>query len=130
MTFPQSAAVVATLLLGFGIVFQVLLAAGLPLGRAAWGGRYRVLPPKLRWGSALGALVLGAAAWIVLARAGLVAPGAGSAAVRVGTWVFTGFFALNTLGNLASKSRTERAVMTPITLLLFACFLVVALSPQ
>lgn len=128
MTLPQGAAVLAALILGLGIVFQALLAAGLPLGHAAWGGRYRVLPPKLRWGSAASTLVLGTIAWIILARAGLVAPGAESPAVRVATWVFTGFFVLNTLGNLASKSRTERRVMAPATLLLFACFLLVALS--
>ena len=71
MTLAQSAAVIATLILVV-IVFQVLLAAGLPLGRAAWGGQYRVLPPRLRWGSVAAALVLGAAAWVILARANLV----------------------------------------------------------
>lgn len=122
------AAVVDAVLLALGIVFQLLLAAGLPLGHAAWGGRYRVLPPKLRWGSLAGALILGIATRVLLARAGLAAPGPGSPPVRVATWIFSGFFVLNTLGNLASKSRTERYVMTPITVLLAACFLVVALS--
>ena len=128
MSIPQSAAVLAAVLLALGVVFQLLLAAGLPLGSAAWGGQHRVLPTKLRWGSAASAGVLATTAWVVLARAGLVSAGGGSTAVRVATWVLTGFFVLNTLGNLASKSDTERRVMTPATLVLVACFLTVALS--
>lgn len=122
------AAGIAAGLLGAGILFQALLAAGLPLGRAAWGGRHRVLPPRLRWASLAATLPLAAAAWVVLARAGLAAPGPDAPWVRVAVWVFAGLFGLNTLGNLASPSRTERLAMTPATLLLVACFLTVALS--
>ena len=38
----QSRAIAAAIVLGLLIVFQLLLAAGLPLGGAAWRGRYRV----------------------------------------------------------------------------------------
>jgi hypothetical protein len=38
--------------------------------------------------------------------------------VNVGTWVMFGLMVLNTLGNLASDSRLETMVMTPITTLL------------
>lgn len=120
-------AVVAALVLALVIGLQLLLAAGMPLGRAAWGGAHRVLPAPLRWGSLAAALVLTGAAWVLLARAGLVAPGADLLWVRVLTWGFAGMFALNTLGNLASGSPTERTVMTPATLILVVCFATVAL---
>ena len=110
------------------ICFQLLLALGLPFGQAAWGGQHTVLPGKLRGSSLAAAVVLGAALWVVLARAGIAATGAGSVAVRVATWVFAGFLLLNTLGNLASKSAIDRAIMTPTTLLLAVCFVVVALA--
>jgi hypothetical protein len=128
MSLQRNAAIVATFVLGLVMVLQVLLAAGLPLGRAAWGGRYRILPAKLRWASVATTLVLAAAAFVVLARAKLIRIGAESVGVRTAAWVFTGFFVLNTLGNLGSSSRTERYVMTIATVLLFACFAVVALS--
>src|SRR6185369_13186591 len=70
-----SLAIAAAIVLGLLVVFQLLLAAGLPLGRAAWRGKYRVLPTGLRWASLAAAGVLGVAAWVVLARAGVVAPG-------------------------------------------------------
>jgi hypothetical protein len=125
----QYAAIVATTVLGFGICLQLLLAAGLPLGRAAWGGQHSgVLPVKLRIGSLAAAGILGIAAWIVLARTGLVVPEAESMAIRVATWVFAGFFCLNTLGNLASKSPLERKLMTPQTVILAVCFFIVAQS--
>jgi hypothetical protein len=120
-----TAAFVLALLIGF----QVALAAGLPLGHAAWGGQYRVLPTRLRLGSLAAAAILGLAAWVILARADLVAPGPEPSAIRIATWLVGGYFVLNTVGNLASKSPLERRVMTPLVLLLAACFFIVARAP-
>jgi hypothetical protein len=114
--------------MGLLVVFQLLLAAGLPLGRAAWRGKYRVLPPGLRWASLAAAGVLGFAAWVVLARAGVVEPGPEPIAIRAGTWVFAGFFFLNAVGNVTSHSRIERYVMTFVVLFLGISFMMVALS--
>ena len=128
MSMQQQMAIVATLVLSLVIVLQALLAAGFPLGQAAWRGQYRILPHALRWASLATVGVLGLAAWVVLARVDLVAPGAEAVAVQVATWVFAGFFCLNTLGNIASRSRAERHAMTPVTVLLIICFIVAAVS--
>ncbi len=124
----QSVAIVASIILGGVIGFQLLLAAGLPLGRGAWGGQFTVLPRKLRFSSLAAAGILAFAAWIVLTRAGFVGAEDESIIIRVATWIFVGFFVLNTLGNFVSKSPVERKIMTPVTLALAACFAVVALS--
>lgn len=128
MDLYRLAALAATGVLGLLGVFQALLALGFPLGRAAWGGAHRILPPKLRWGSSAAIPILGVAAWVVLSRAGLVGPGSESSLIRFSCWVFAGFFALNTAGNISSKSPPERTIMTPVSTLLSACFFVVALS--
>ncbi len=128
MNIHVAAAIIAAFVLAILMCFQLLLAAGLPLGQAAWGGKHRVLPLKLRINSLFAVFSLGVAAWIILARAGLVAPGSEPMVVRIGTWVFAGYLTLNTAMNLASKSRIERNVMTPATLLLVVCFVLVALS--
>ena len=128
MLMHQWLAVAAAIVLGLLVIFQLLLAAGLPLGRAAWRGKYRVLPSGLRWASLAAAAVLGLAAWVVLARAGVVAPGPEPIAIRAGTWVFAGFFFLNALGNVTSHSRVERYVMTLVVLFLGISFMMVALS--
>ena len=54
--------------------------------------------------------------WVGLARAGLL--GGGHGVVRMATWVIAGFFLLGAAGNLGSRSRSERVVMTPIALVL------------
>ena len=128
MLIHQWLAISAGIALGLLGVFQLLLAAGLPLGRAAWRGKYRVLPSGLRWASLAAAGVLGLAAWVVLARASVVAPGSGPIAIRAATWVFAGFFFLNAVGNATSQSRVERYVMALVVLVLGVSFVVVALS--
>lgn len=105
-----------------------LLALALPLGHAAWGGAHRVLPARLRLASAVSALPLALAAWIVLARTGVVAVPFQYATVRAATWVAFCVLALNTVANLASKSRVERALMTPAAFVCSVCLLIAALS--
>ncbi len=128
MDTAQWFAMVGSVLLGALVIFQLSLAAGLPLGAAAWGGQHRVLPSKLRFASLVSAGVLAIAAWTLLARAELISSGADASLVRIAVWFFAGFLALNTLGNLASKSPVERAVMTPVAALLVLCFVGVGLS--
>lgn len=101
--------------------FQILLAVGLPLGYAAFGGANAVLPAKLRPASAMCALVFFAAFYVVLARGGLVGVVSESAPVRIGIWVFAAIFGLSTVANTASRSRWERFLMAPIGLLLMTC---------
>jgi len=51
-------------------VFQLAIALGAPLGRAAWGGAHVRLPPNLRVASAVAAVIWMVAALLVLDRAG------------------------------------------------------------
>lgn len=111
-----AAAVAACVLLGALAVFQALLACRFPLGRFAWGGQHEVLPTRLRVGSASAVVVYVVIGWVVLARAGLV--GGGHGVARVVTWVIAGYFLLGAVGNLASRSRAERVVMTPVAVVL------------
>jgi len=110
------AAIAACVLLGALAVFQALLACRLPLGRFAWGGQHEVLPTRLRVGSVAAIAVYVVISWVVLARAGLL--GGGHGLVRVVTWVIAGYFLLGAAGNLASRSRAERLVMTPVAVVL------------
>jgi hypothetical protein len=123
----QLAAGVASALLLLLAVFQLLLAAGVPWGRAAWRGAHRVLPKKLRWASLAAVPVLLGAGWVVLARSDLLFPGSDPLSIRILTWAFAGYFSLNTVGNMTSKSNLERRLMTPLSTVLVVCFFAVAL---
>jgi hypothetical protein len=106
-------ALVGVLLLGGLAVFHLLLIAGVPLGRFAWGGQNVVLPARLRIGSAVAVVLYALFAVLMLQAAGAfsVLP---DGAADVGIWVLAGFFLLEVVVNAASRSRPERLVMTPV----------------
>lgn len=124
-----AAATVAIVFFGIIIAFQVLLAAGVPWGAAAWGGRHPgVLPAGYRVASAVsGIVVFPLLILYVIDSADLAdiswLPGSGPAAM----WVLFGFFVLGTLMNAASRSRIER-IWAPVNLTLAVCCLVIALN--
>jgi hypothetical protein len=122
-----TALVAAVAVVGMAI-FQILLAAGFPLGAAAFGGANVVLPRKLRVASAASTVLFMAALYFVLARGGLFGAVRHSTLVHIGIWVFAAIFALSTLANVASTSRWERLLMAPIALLLCACCVLLALT--
>lgn len=122
------AAVVATTVLASLAVLQALVAAGRPYGRLVWGGRHDTLPRGLRIASAASIALYAAMAAVLIARAAGDEADAGSAFVRVATWVIAGYCVLGIPLNAASRSRAERTVMTPTVLVLALCALVLATS--
>lgn len=89
--------------------FQAALAAGAPWGRAAYGGVHAGrLPARLRASSGVATVVYGVLAALTLrARSGAVI----TRRILMST-VYV--MALGTLMNLASRSRVERALWTPV----------------
>jgi hypothetical protein len=124
------AALVATGLFAAMAVFQATLAAGAPLGAHVLGGRYSgALPPRLRAVSGIAAILLLAFAGVTLARARVIGWPVGLADLLVpAAWVIAGFLVLNTLGNLASKSRFERTALAATTAVLAVLCVFVAVT--
>jgi hypothetical protein len=127
MTVVTLAAWILTVALAGLAVLQLFVAAGRPWGRFVWGGQHDVLPTGLRIGSLMSVLAYALIALIVLDRAGVVDVVSDTVAT-VGTWVITAYFTLGIAANAASRSRSERAVMTPLCAVLAVCSLVVARS--
>ena len=96
------------------MLFQVALILGVPWGHAAWGGQYRVLPNSLRVSSVMSLLVYGFVIWTFRQR--VMHPTAKF--TRVMAWVFSGYFLLGVLMNLASSSRWENFLMAPVAFFL------------
>jgi hypothetical protein len=111
------------------IAFQLALAAGAPLGAAAWGGRNPgVLPGRLRMASAVvGLVVYPIMLAVILAAAGLIADDWLPFEPGIAMWVLAGFFALGVVVNAISRSPPERtwAVASAI---LAVCCIVIALG--
>lgn len=127
MSLEQLSAILACGLLAALAIFQGMLIAGAPLGRMAWGGQHRVLPARLRIGSAVSIAVYAVFAYAALAKAGLVPPLVSETFTSISVWVLTAYFALGVVMNGISRSKPERLIMTPTALVLAALYLVLSL---
>ena len=119
------AAIIATILFTALFIFQVLLAAGVPLGKAAYGGKSDLLTPALRIMSLLSALIFLGAIWTVLTRSGVipVSKGVRGAAGWL-VWGLVVLFSLSFLANVMSSSPWERFLMAPSALLIVICCII------
>jgi hypothetical protein len=128
VSLVQLAAVAACAVLAGLAVFQAALISGAPLGRLAWGGQHQVLPTGLRVGSAVSIVLYAAFGYVALAKADLVPSLGNEVVTAVVTWVLAAYFTLGVLMNAISRSKSERAVMTPVALALAVFYLVLALN--
>lgn len=122
------ASIIALVVLAALVLFQVALIAGAPLGRFAWGGQHKVLPVKLRVGSAVSIVIYAAFATLVLGKSGLWVLVASHTILSIGLWITTAYLALGVLLNAISRSAPERLLMAPVALVLAVCFLVITLG--
>ena len=115
----RAASAVAAAVMAALALFEAGLVAGLPWGAAAWGGGQAVLSPGMRLASAGAALIWTAGLLVVLRKGGYRVwsplPGRWTGAA---VWVFAAYAALMVVANAASASGTERALMTPISVVL------------
>ena len=115
---------------GFLVIaaFQLLLALGAPLGRAAYGGRNAVLSPRLRRASAVAVVIWLLAAVVILGAGGVVAVPLPDVVLGIGPWVLVVLSVLGTIVNLASSSPWERFGWAPFSAALAVLSFIVASS--
>lgn len=117
---------------GFLVIggFQLLLALGAPLGRAAYGGRNAVLSPTLRRTSAVAVVIWLLAAIVILGAGGVVDLPLPDVVVDVGAWVLVVLSVIGAIVNLASSSPWERFGWAPFSAALAVLSFIVASSPN
>lgn len=124
----ETLAFIACFILAALAVFQALLIFGAPLGQYAWGGSHVVLPTKLRIGSAISIILYFFLALIILSSAKVLDIPISKDILYVGIWVLTAYFSIGVFMNGISRSKRERAVMTPAALALALICLFIALN--
>jgi hypothetical protein len=125
--YIQTAAIISAVILMTIAIFQILLLLGFPLAEYSWGGKYKgVLPPRLRMMSLLSAILLCLMGIIFLMHTKVLSIG-DNIPTNILVWIITIFLGLNTLGNLASKSKKEKIVMTPLAGIAFVSCLFVSI---
>lgn len=127
-SITETAVVICIIIFSIMFMFQLLLAFGAPLGNLAWGGKYKILPLSLRIGSFISALIFVFAGIIMLEKANLISFINSPAFVSISIWFFAVLFGLSSLGNIMSKSRLEKRIMTPVALIIFSLCLIIAIG--
>ena len=117
-------AIAAATLIGGLVLFQLALAVGAPWGRAAFGGYTDRLGTRLRVTSVIAALVWSGAAVVVLGRAGILA----IAFADILIWVVVALSSLGILANAITRSRLERAIWLPFSIVVTLLCALVALT--
>ena len=120
-------AILTCVLFALMSIFQLLLALGLPLGKAAYGGKYEKLPTNLRIASLIVVGIFVFAIIIVLERAEIITIFNNDLLTVIVIWILAGYSSLNVLMNAVSKSKWEKRIMTPLSLIIAICCFIIAI---
>ena len=120
-------AIIGALTFSVVIILSILIIIGLPLGELTMGGNYKVFPKKLR-------IVLFAQLFlqiffvIIILQKGEIMPLWFSyKTTKIICIIMAVYLSLNVLMNLSSKSKKEKYIMTPLSLIAAICFWITAL---
>ncbi|MGL4570520.1 MAG: hypothetical protein ACRCVJ_05615 [Clostridium sp.] len=109
-------------------VMSVMVAWGLPYGEFTMGGQYKILPKKYRVMAIVSVVIQLFAIMIVLQAGGFIQLWFSIKVTKYICLFFAVYLSLNTIMNLISKSKKERYVMTPLSLITAICFFVTAFN--
>ena len=118
--------ILGAVLFGVIAIMTVLVACGLPLGEFTMGGQHKILPKKFRVMAVISVAIQIFAMIIILQAGGFISLLLPFKITKYICFFFAAYLSLNTVMNMISKSRKEKYVMTPISLIAGICFWVTA----
>ena len=112
----------------FGVIatMTVFVICGFPLGEFTMGGQHKILPKKFRVVAVISVAIQIFAMIIILQAGGFISLWFSFKVTKYICFFFAAYLSLNTIMNMISKSRKEKYVMTPFSLIAGICFLVTA----
>lgn len=110
----------------FVAILYALLALGFPYGEFAMGGKYIVMPKRMRVACGYSVFIQLFAIIILLQTANIIPPLFSISLTKGICFFFAAYLTLNTIMNLLSNSRKEKWVMAPMALLTAICFWITA----
>ena len=118
--------ILGTVLFGVIATMTVLVACGLPLGEFTMGGQHKILPKKFRVVAAISVAIQIFSMIIILQAGGFISLWLSFKLTIYICFFFAVYLSLNTIINMISKSRKEKYVMTPLSLIAGICFWITA----
>ena len=122
------AAIIGACAFSIVIVLSILIIIGLPLGELTMGGQYKVFPKKLRIVLFTQLFLQVFFVIIILQMGGIIPLWFSYDMTRVISICMSIYLSLNAFMNLVSKSKKERYIMTPLSLIAAICFWITTLK--
>ena len=120
-------AIIGAILMLVVITISILLLCGLPLGELTMGGQYRVFPKKLKMLLVTQLVLQIFFVIIILQMGGYIPLWFSYNVTRIICIIMAVYLSLNTVVNFISKSKKEKYIITPLSLLTAICFWIIAL---
>ena len=118
--------IIGAVLFGVIATMTILVACGLPLGEFTMGGQHKILPKKFRVVAVISAAIQVFAMIIILQAGGFISLWLSFKLTKYICFFFAIYLSLNTIMNMISKSRKEKYIMTPLSLIAGICFWITA----
>lgn len=121
-------AIIGAIAFSVVIILSILILCGLPLGELTMGGQYKIFPKKLRLVLAIQLLLQIFFVIIILQLGGFVSLWFTARTTKIIGIVMAVYLSLNSVMNFISKSKKEKYIMTPLSLIAAVCFWMTVLS--
>lgn len=121
-------AIIGAIAFSVVIILSILIICGLPLGELTMGGQYKVFPKKLRIVLVSQLLLQIFFVIIILQKGNIIPMWFSYNTTRIISIIMALYLTMNTIMNMFSKSKKERCIMTPLSLIATLCFWIVALG--
>ena len=118
--------ILGAVLFGVIAIMTVLVTCGLPLGEFTMGGQHKILPKKFRLAAVISIAIQIFAMIIILQAGGLLPLWLPFKVTKYICFFFAAYLSLNTIMNMISKSKKEKYVMTPLSIIVAICFWITA----
>ena len=118
--------ILGAVLFGVIAIMTVLVACGFPLGEFTMGGQHKILPKKFRVMAVISLGIQIFAMIIILQAGGFISLWLSLKLTKYICFFFAVYLSLNTIINMISKSKKEKYVMTPLSLIAGICFWITA----
>lgn len=120
--------IIGSILFAVIIILYILIFLGKPLGEYAMGGQQKIVSGKTKTMCLIAVIIQLFAVFVLLEGGGIINTGFPLKATKIICYIFAAYFSLNVVMNLFSKSKKEKAVMTPLSAIVAGCFWITAFS--
>lgn len=121
-------AIIGAIAFSVVIILSILILCGLPLGELTMGGQYKIFPKKLRLVLAIQLLLQIFFVIIILQLGGFVSLWFTARTTKIIGIVMAVYLSLNSVMNFISKSKKEKYIVTPLSLIAAVCYWMIVLS--